>query len=69
MGVGVLLYAPDLCYGRLDEFKKLIEAGYLRGLIVILDVVYNPSGPDGDVLPKYAPQIFTDRHKTPGETR
>ena len=33
--------------------------------MVILDVVYNHFGPDSNFLPSYAPQIFTDRHKTP----
>lgn len=62
---GVLLYAPDSSYGRPDDFKCLIEAAHLRGLMVILDVVYNHFGPDGNYLPKYAPQIFTNHHKTP----
>jgi malto-oligosyltrehalose trehalohydrolase len=62
---GVLLYAPDSSYGRPDDFKRLIEAAHLRGVMVILDVVYNHFGPDGNFLPAYAPNIFTDRHKTP----
>lgn len=62
---GALLYAPDSSYGRPEDFKALIEAAHLRGLMVILDVVYNHFGPDGNFLPSYAPQIFTDRHKTP----
>jgi malto-oligosyltrehalose trehalohydrolase len=62
---GVLLYSPDSSYGRPDDFKQLIEAAHLRGLMVILDVVYNHFGPDGNFLPKYAPHIFTERHKTP----
>lgn len=43
----------------------MIDAAHLRGLMVILDVVYNHFGPDGNFLPLYAPQIFTDHHKTP----
>jgi malto-oligosyltrehalose trehalohydrolase len=62
---GVLLYAPDSSYGRPEDFKALIEAAHLRGLMVILDVVYNHFGPEGNFIPSYAPQIFTDRHKTP----
>jgi maltooligosyltrehalose trehalohydrolase len=62
---GVLLFAPDSSYGRPEDFKALIEAAHLRGLMVILDVVYNHFGPDGNFLPSYAPQIFTDHHKTP----
>jgi maltooligosyltrehalose trehalohydrolase len=44
---GVLLYAPDSSYGRPEDFKALIEAAHLRGLMVILDVVYNHFGPEG----------------------
>ena len=62
---GVLPYAPDSSYGRPDDFKALVEAAHARGLMVILDVVYNHFGPDGNFLPAYAPQFFTDRHKTP----
>ena len=45
--------------------KALIEAAHERGLMVLLDVVYNHFGPDGNYLPGYAPQFFTDRHQTP----
>ena len=62
---GVLLYAPDSTYGRPEDFKALIDAAHQRGLTVILDVVYNHFGPDGNFLSAYAPQVFTDRHKTP----
>lgn len=62
---GVCLFAPDSRYGRPDDFKALIEAAHERGLMVILDVVYNHFGPEGNYLHLYAPQFFTDRHKTP----
>ncbi len=62
---GVLLYAPDSAYGRPEDLKALVEAAHARGIMVILDVVYNHFGPDGNYLPTYAPQIFTSRHKTP----
>jgi malto-oligosyltrehalose trehalohydrolase len=62
---GVLLYAPDSSYGRPEDFKWFIEQAHLKGLMVILDVVYNHFGPDGNFIPKYAPEIFTDHHKTP----
>jgi maltooligosyltrehalose trehalohydrolase len=61
---GVLLYAPDSSYGTPSEFKALIDAAHARGIMVLLDVVYNHFGPDGNFLPHYAP-IFTERHKTP----
>ena len=62
---GVLPYAPDSSYGRPDDFKALVEAAHARGISVLLDVVYNHFGPDGNYLSAYAPGFFTDRHKTP----
>ncbi len=62
---GVLPYAPDSTYGRPDDLKALVEAAHERGIAVLLDVVYNHFGPDGNYLPCYAPQFFTERHHTP----
>jgi malto-oligosyltrehalose trehalohydrolase len=62
---GVLPYAPDSTYGRPEDFKALIEAAHARGIAILLDVVYNHFGPDGNYLPVYAPAFFTDRHQTP----
>ena len=62
---GVLPFAPDTTYGTPDELKRLIEAAHLRGLMVLLDVVYNHFGPEGNYLNVYAPQFFTSRHHTP----
>ncbi len=62
---GVLLYAPDAAYGRPEDLKALVEAAHARGIMVILDVVYNHFGPDGNFLPVYAPGFFTERHHTP----
>lgn len=62
---GVLLYAPDSTYGRPEHLKALVDAAHARGLMVLLDVVYNHFGPDGNYLSLYAPQAFTKRHKTP----
>jgi maltooligosyltrehalose trehalohydrolase len=62
---GVLLYAPDSAYGRPEDLKALIDAAHARGIMVLLDVVYNHFGPDGNYLPVYAPLFFTERHKTP----
>ena len=62
---GVLPYAPDSSYGRPEDFKALIEAAHQRGIMVLLDVVYNHFGPDGNYLSTYAPGFFTKRHKTP----
>jgi malto-oligosyltrehalose trehalohydrolase len=62
---GALLYAPDSTYGRPEDFKAFVDAAHERGLMVILDVVYNHFGPDGNYLPVYAAPFFSDRHKTP----
>ena len=62
---GVLPFAPDSSYGRPEDFKALVEAAHARGLMVLLDVVYNHFGPDGNYMPLYAPAVFTERHKTP----
>lgn len=61
---GVLLYAPESHYGRPEDLKALVDEAHLRGISVMLDVVYNHMGPDGNYLPEYAP-FFTDRHQTP----
>jgi hypothetical protein len=61
---GVLPYAPDSSYGRPEDFMALVDAAHERGISVILDVVYNHFGPDGNYLPTYAP-LFTEHHKTP----
>ncbi len=62
---GVLPYAPDSRYGRPEDLKTLVEAAHARGLMVLLDVVYNHFGPEGAYIHSLAPQTFTDRHKTP----
>ncbi|MBK5929429.1 malto-oligosyltrehalose trehalohydrolase [Halochromatium salexigens] len=60
---GALLYAPDACYGPPDALKRLIRAAHERGLMVLLDVVYNHFGPEGNYLHCYAPAFFhPDRH-------
>jgi malto-oligosyltrehalose trehalohydrolase len=62
---GVLPYAPDAAYGRPEDLKRLVAAAHARGLMVVLDVVYNHFGPEGNYLHLYAPQFFTERHHTP----
>jgi maltooligosyltrehalose trehalohydrolase len=61
---GVLLFAPDSSYGRPENLKQLVDAAHARGIAVILDVVYNHFGPDGNYLPLYS-HIFTESHHTP----
>jgi len=62
---GVLPFAPHPAYGRPNDFKEFVAAAHACGLCVILDVVYNHFGPEGNYLYRYAPQFFTDRHRTP----
>ena len=62
---GVLPFAPDSSYGRPEHLKALIDAAHAHGLVVILDVVYNHFGPEGNYLGLYAPQFFNSRHQTP----
>jgi len=57
---GVLWYAPDSAYGRPEDLKTLIDEAHLRGMMVLLDVVYNHFGPEGNYLGRYAPSFFTD---------
>jgi maltooligosyltrehalose trehalohydrolase len=57
---GVLWYAPDSAYGRPEDLKTLIDAAHQRGLMVMLDVVYNHFGPEGNYLGRYAPSFFTE---------
>ncbi|MBJ9943609.1 malto-oligosyltrehalose trehalohydrolase [Burkholderia multivorans] len=61
---GVLPFAPDASYGRPEELKSLIDAAHGLGLQVFLDVVYNHFGPDGNLLPRYAPAFFRDDRHT-----
>jgi len=62
---GTLLFAPDATYGPPDSLKALIDAAHARDLMVMLDVVYNHFGPEGNYLHLYAPDFFTERHVTP----
>lgn len=61
---GVLHYAPDHAYGAPDDLKRLVDAAHRRGIMVLLDVVYNHFGPSGNYLPTYAASFFTERHQT-----
>lgn len=62
---GVLLFAPDASYGRPEDMKRLVQAAHARGLMVLLDVVYNHFGPEGNYLHAYAPRFFNPHHETP----
>ncbi|MFS8371872.1 malto-oligosyltrehalose trehalohydrolase [Xanthomonas campestris] len=62
---GVLPYAPAEAYGTPDELKALIDAAHGDGLMVLLDVVYNHFGPDGNYLGSYASAFFNEDKPTP----
>jgi len=62
---GVLPYAPAQSYGRPEDLKRLVNSAHASGLMVLLDVVYNHFGPDGNYLWLYSPEFFSERHRTP----
>jgi maltooligosyltrehalose trehalohydrolase len=61
---GVDLYAVHAAYGGPDALKRFVNACHIAGIAVIMDVVYNHLGPDGNHLGEFGP-YFTDRHRTP----
>ncbi len=61
---GVSMYAVQASYGGPDGLKRLVDAAHAAGLAVILDVVYNHLGNEGNYLRLFGP-YFTDRHTTP----
>jgi len=61
---GAYLYAPHAAYGGPLGFKRLVDACHREGLAVVLDVVYNHLGPEGNYLGEYG-RYFTDRYRTP----
>ena len=62
---GVLLYAPHHAYGSPDDLRALVDAAHGLGLMVFLDVVYNHFGPEGNPLPRLAPDFFHSERHTP----
>jgi maltooligosyltrehalose trehalohydrolase len=61
---GVLPYAAQNTYGGPRGLQRLVDAAHAAGLAVVLDVVYNHLGPEGNYLHEFGP-YFTDRYKTP----
>lgn len=61
---GVYPYAVQNSYGRPEDFKQLIDAAHQQGIAVILDVVYNHFGPEGNYIAHHAP-YFTQTYQTP----
>jgi maltooligosyltrehalose trehalohydrolase len=63
---GVDLYAPSSAYGGPEGLQRLVDTAHAKGLAVLLDVVYNHFGPEGNYLCAVTGgRFFTDRHKTP----
>ncbi|MFH1116384.1 MAG: malto-oligosyltrehalose trehalohydrolase [Pseudomonadota bacterium] len=61
---GVNLFSPTRLYGRPDDFRAFVDKAHSLEMGVILDVVYNHLGPDGNYLSKFSDDYFTDRYET-----
>ena len=61
---GVFPFAVQASYGGPEGLARLVDAAHGRGLAVVLDVVYNHFGPEGNVLPRFGPYL-TDEYATP----
>jgi maltooligosyltrehalose trehalohydrolase len=59
---GVALYAPMHAYGTPDDLRAFVDRAHALGLAVLLDVVYNHLGPDGNYLHEFSPDYFTDTY-------
>ena len=60
---GVDLYAPTRLYGRPDDLRRFVDTAHQAGIGVILDVVYNHLGPDGNYLNDFSRDYFTDKYE------
>ena len=60
---GVDLFAPTRLYGRPDDLRRFVDAAHGLGIGVILDVVYNHFGPDGNYLACFSDDYFTERYE------
>src|SRR5262249_40038828 len=58
----VNLYAPTRLYGTPDDLRAFVDRAHAVGVAVILDVVYNHLGPDGNYLAEFTRDYFTDRY-------
>jgi len=61
---GVSPYAVQASYGGPEGLRRLVDAAHRTGLAVMLDVVYNHFGPEGNYLAQFG-TYFTDKHRTP----
>ncbi len=61
---GVALFAPARCYGRPDDLRRLVDRAHSFGMAVLLDVVYNHFGPDGNYTGRFSPHYVNPDHMT-----
>ncbi len=61
---GVNLFAPTRLYGRPDDFRRFVDQAHSVGLGVILDVVYNHFGPEGNYISQFSQEYFSPKYKT-----
>ncbi len=61
---GVNLFAPTRLYGEPDGFRSFVDRAHALGVAIILDVVYNHLGPDGNYLKEFSEDYFSKRHRT-----
>lgn len=61
---GVQPYAPAALYGKPDDMRSFVDCAHALGVAVILDVVYNHLGPDGNYLTKFSPFYLSRKHGT-----
>jgi maltooligosyltrehalose trehalohydrolase len=61
---GVDLFAPTWLYGEPDDMRAFVNEAHANGIAVILDVVYNHFGPDGNYLGAFSPYYFSKKHTT-----
>jgi maltooligosyltrehalose trehalohydrolase len=61
---GVQPYAPASIYGAPDDMRAFVNQAHANGIGVILDVVYNHLGPDGNYFSKFSPHYFTEKYET-----
>ncbi|MEO7037182.1 MAG: malto-oligosyltrehalose trehalohydrolase [Polyangiaceae bacterium] len=62
---GVGLFAPFAGYGTAQDLSSLVDTAHGIGLSVVLDVVYNHLGPDGNYLPRFSDEYFASNRESP----